>query len=266
MANDDDIISTELETLGEGLVSFPSHKPKAITIPHPEELVKIAREYFRWLCEQKNERLAIRRFDDKGKQEEINGHLQFINSLATFIESKTVSDNSIGTYHFVDYEHKTNLNLSGVNRHGATLKQLIYEAELQFHLIYCDILACNPVPQFQYPLFEGVWVELVIPNGNDQQSIFVSKRNPTGRPGIDWNWLKHKFVELEESGELPFPEGAWRTDISFLLQVSYANEYIGSKTRKVPQMATIRDEMKPIYDTYQIREKQYIQDIPNRRD
>lgn len=267
--DDKEIISSDLDSLQEYFEDYVLPKPdapKAVVGPIPEELIELAIEYFKWICERKEKRLALRRFSDEELKEEISNHAYFSSNFAEILENGSYSDPHLLTLKYGQFCDEKSIDVSKYLKKRSTRNRLLMEAALQFELIYHDILAKTPIQKFQFPMFEEAWNNIRPSEILLQASVSYETRNPVGRSGIDRDWLTQKFKELEDDGELPFPEGAWRTDIAYILLELYAKEYKGPKKKVIPKMETIRDKMKSVFDEYQAREQQNIKDIPNRRD
>lgn len=213
----------------------------------PENLVVVAQRFFRWLCERKEERLSLRRFDDRELKFEIDGHAQETQLIAS------KSGNS-EWFQFSRFCEDENVDQEEFKESREALGELLWRALLQFHLAYHDLLSGESNPKFKYEMFKDVWAQTRSMDTSLNESDPLEERREPGRPGIDDGWMKKRLIEFEEAEGLPFLEGPWRTGIAQILLDDYMENY-RPRPKKTFKVATVRDRMRGAFDALEDRDK-----------
>jgi hypothetical protein len=192
----------------------PTHLKKITPdYDYPENIVSVALRFFRWLCERENDRLALRRFDDKELKEEIDRHAEgtkiLVHHLELSHEFKTQLHVGYGWPQFSNFCEEKNIDKEEFKESRPALDDLRLKAILQFHLAYHDLLSGNSNPKIQFPMFKDVWTETRPVDTPSNEYVSSDERRPPGRPGLDKKWLTKRLHELEAADELPPLEGPW---------------------------------------------------------
>jgi hypothetical protein len=223
---------------------------------YPENLVAVAQRFFRWLCEQENERLAMRRFTTKELEIDIENHAEWTGAYSGSLNRSYEANVFVDRFYFRRFCEQENVDQEEFMEPQTALDILLLKAHLQHHLAYYDLRSGEPNPKFRFPMFEEAWALSRSANTPSDGPTQSEVRRPPGRPGIDYGWMENRLAELEQAGDLPPLEGPWRTDIASLIRDQYMEQFDGKKPSRPPKIETIRDGMRIAFDELEDRDEE----------
>ena len=221
---------------------------------YPDELVAIAQQFFQWLCEEKENNLALTRLNNSDTEKEISFHTELTQLLASDLSRAPGDRGNMGWVFFTKFCKSKDIDEDQFDGKRKDLNSLLIQASLQYHLSYHDYFSGESRYKFRFSIFQETWTQIREPKHIPSTFVSTESIKPPGRPGINYAWLTEQLKSLENAEELPPLEGGWRIEVARMLKDKYTNEYSGEgKLRNPPKAQTISDKMRDEFDALKDR-------------